>query len=79
MLGARVFRWTGVFRAGIVRWERKGDQTHDLTERRRFERKKAEVTIQAAYRFKTCVSNVDSSIIDEIIAVQDSLSFRFGH
>jgi hypothetical protein len=30
MLGTRVFRWTGVFRAGIVRWERKGEQARDL-------------------------------------------------
>jgi len=30
MLGTRVFRWTGVFRAGIVRQERKGEQARDL-------------------------------------------------
>ena len=30
MLGDRGSRWTGVFRAGIVRWERKGEQARDL-------------------------------------------------
>ena len=30
MLGTRVFRGTGVCRAGIVRWERKGEQARDL-------------------------------------------------
>jgi len=30
MLGTRVFRWTGVFLAGLVRGERKGEQARDL-------------------------------------------------
>jgi len=30
MLRAQGLRWTGVFRAGIVRWERKGEQARDL-------------------------------------------------
>jgi hypothetical protein len=30
MLGTRGFRWTGLFRAGIVRCERKGERARDL-------------------------------------------------
>jgi hypothetical protein len=30
MLGTRILRWTGVFRAGKILWERKGGQARDL-------------------------------------------------
>ena len=30
MSGAGGLRWTGAFRGGIVRWERKGEQARDL-------------------------------------------------
>ena len=30
MSGAGGLRWTGPFRGGIVRWERKGEQARDL-------------------------------------------------
>ena len=40
---------------GVARWysgcERKGERAPSFTERRRFERKRAEITLQAASRF----------------------------
>ena len=41
----------GVFRAGIVRWERKGEQARDLLRDGVLSEKKAEVTMQAHLDF----------------------------
>ena len=51
MLGTRVFRWTGVFRAGKVRCECKGDQPRDLLRDGVLSEKRAEISLQAASRF----------------------------
>jgi len=51
MLRAEGLRGRRAFRGGMVRWERKGERAPNFSGRRRFERKRAEITLQAASRF----------------------------
>jgi hypothetical protein len=53
MLGTRVFRWTGLFRAGIVGCERKGEQARDLQIADVLRGKGANITLYATYRFRS--------------------------
>jgi hypothetical protein len=51
MLRAGGMVWMRAFRTGLIRCERKGEQTRDLLERRGFERKRTEIALQIASRF----------------------------